>query len=116
MQLMIYIHYGLLFFKNDNFKYTTSSQRFTFNSFLLFDIFFYHSFLSYYLFSNSYEQRNITSVIYIAYLILSEFLLCNYVMYHIVSEICTSGHFLEDYSYCYSQEIKSALANESLIA
>ena len=36
-------------------------------------------------------------------------------MYYIVSEICIGGRFLEDCFYCYSQQIVSALANESLI-
>ena len=36
-------------------------------------------------------------------------------MYYIVSEICIDGHFSEDCFYCYSQQIKSAVANESLI-
>ena len=62
----------MLFFKNDNFNYTTASQRLTFNSFLLFHIFLSDRFLSYYLFSNSYVQKNITPVIYIAYRILCE--------------------------------------------
>ena len=38
-----------------------------------------------------------------------------YVMYYIVSEICIGGHFLEECFYCYSQRIKSAVANKSLI-
>ena len=38
-----------------------------------------------------------------------------YVMCYIVSEISIGGHFLEDCFYCYSQQIKSAAANESLI-
>ena len=77
MWLMIYMHYWLPFFKNDNFKYTTASQRLTFNSFSLYHIFLSDRFLSYYLFSNSYAQRNTMPVIYIAYRILWEFLLCN---------------------------------------
>ena len=114
MQLMIYIHYWLLFFKNDNFKYTTASQRLTFNSLSWFHIFLSHRFLSYYIFSNFYaqRQRNITSVIYIAYRILWEFLLCTDCM---VSKICIGGNLLEDWFYCYSQQIKSAVGNESLI-
>ena len=36
-------------------------------------------------------------------------------MYYIVSESCIGGHFLEDCFYCYSQQFKSAVANESLI-
>ena len=41
---MIYIHYWLLYFKNDNCQCTTASQRLTFNSFSLFYIFFISSF------------------------------------------------------------------------
>ena len=36
-------------------------------------------------------------------------------MYYIVSEICIGGHFLEDWFYCYSQQIESAVAAESLV-
>ena len=35
-------------------------------------------------------------------------------MYYIVSEICIAGRFLQDCFYCYSQQITSAIANESL--
>ena len=38
-----------------------------------------------------------------------------YVMYYIVSETCIGGHFLEDCFYCYSQQIKSVVANKFLI-
>ena len=38
-----------------------------------------------------------------------------YLMCYIVSEICLGGRFLEDCFYCYSQQIISAIANESLI-
>ena len=68
------------------FKYTKGSQRLTFNSFSLFQIFFIVYFESF----------------------------C-YAMYSIVPEICIGGHFLEDCFYCYSQQIKPAAANESLI-
>ena len=37
-------------------------------------------------------------------------------MYYKVSEICIGGHFLEDCFYCYSQQIVSVVANESLNA
>ena len=36
-------------------------------------------------------------------------------MYYTVSKICIAGCFLEDCFYCYSQQIISAVANESLI-
>ena len=68
-KLMVYIHYWLLF-KNDNFEYKTTSERLSLNFFLLFHNFLSHRFLSYYIISNSYVQRNITSVIYIAFRIL----------------------------------------------
>ena len=35
-------------------------------------------------------------------------------MYYIVSEICIAGRFLEGCFYCYSQQIISAVAKESL--
>ena len=35
-------------------------------------------------------------------------------MYYIVSEVCIDEHFLEDCFYYYSQQVKSAVANESL--
>ena len=38
-----------------------------------------------------------------------------FVMYYIVLEICIGGHFLEDCFNCYLQQIKSVVANESLI-
>ena len=39
-----------------------------------------------------------------------------YVKRYIVSEIYIVGSFLEDYFYCYSQQILSAVTNESLIS
>ena len=36
-------------------------------------------------------------------------------MYYIVPEISIGGYFLEDCFYCYSQQLQSAVANESLI-
>ena len=38
-----------------------------------------------------------------------------YVMHYIVPEKCIGERFLEDCFYCYSQEIISAVANQSLI-
>ena len=38
-----------------------------------------------------------------------------YVMYYIVPEKCIGERFLEDCFYCYSQEIISTVANQSLI-
>ena len=76
MQLMIH--------KHENFKYTTASQRLNF--FSLFYISLFHRSLSHYFFSNSHAQRSTTSIIFIAYHILWEFLLCNV--------LCSVGIFL----------------------
>ena len=38
-----------------------------------------------------------------------------YLMYYIVSEIWIGGHFLEDCFYCYSEQINSDVANDSLM-
>ena len=109
---MIYIHYWLLFSKNDNFKYPTASQRLTFNSFSLFYIFFISSFsflLS--LFKLSCTKKHHVYNLYRISYSLSFW----YLMYYIVLEICIGGHFLEDCFNCYLQQIKSVVANESLI-
>ena len=108
MQLIIFIYYWLPIFKIDSFNYTVTSERRSFSSFSLFYIFL-SQFFFYYLLSNSHAQRNIVSIIYIAYIIYFESF-C-YVMYY----ICIGGRFLEDCSYYYSQQIISAVANESLI-
>ena len=107
MQLMIHRHYGLLFFKNDNFKYRTTSQGRSFNSVSLFHI-FYLVFFQLSLFK-LLCTKNITSIINIT---LRSFY---YVMYYIVSEICIAERFLWDSFYCYSQQFISAVANEFLI-
>ena len=114
MQLLIYIHYWLLFFlKYDNFKYTTASQRLTFNSFLLFRIYYLVIFFLTISFQTLMHKEisRLSSISHILY-----FESFCYVMYYIVPEICTVGHFSEDCFYCYSQQIKSGVANESLIA
>ena len=109
MQLMIYIHYWLLFFNIDNFKYTITSQRRSFNSFSLSSIFYVIDFF-YYLFSKCHAQKIFTSIIYIMYRILWVF--C-YVMYYIVSKISIGGRFFEDCFYCYFQQfISTAAAKE----
>ena len=111
MRLIIYIHYLLLFFKNDNLKYTTASQRLTFNSFLLFHIFYLFVFFLIISFQNSYAQKkhHVCNLYRISYT------LRVFTMYYIVPEICIGGYFLEDCFYCYSQQLQSAVANESLI-
>ena len=109
IQLMVYIQYWLLFFENDNFKYTTTSPTSTFNSFSLFCIFISHHFLSYYLFSNSHAHH-----VYNLYHISHALRFC-YVMYYILSKLCIGEPFLEDCFYWYSQQIIYDVANESLI-
>ena len=108
----IYTCYWLLFFQNDNLKYTWMFRKRSLNSFSLFCfLFFFYRFLFFnYLFSNSYAQK--TSLIYIVYCILLRF--C-YVMYYIVSEIYIGRRFLEGYFYYYSQKTMFAVAKESLI-
>ena len=106
MQLMVYIYYRLLFFKNNNFKYTTISRR---RSSILsrYFTFFFSSFSS---------SLSLTSIIYIVYRILCMlYMRFCYVMYYIVSEIYIGGRFLEHCFYYYSQQIISAVAKESLI-
>ena len=78
-----------------------------------FTFFLCHHFLFYYLFSNSYVQRNMMPIIYVAYRILLSF--C-YVMYYLVSEAYIGGQFLEECFHCYSQQILSGVLNESLIS
>ena len=108
----IYTCYWLLFFQNDNLKYTWMFRKRSLNSFSLFCfLFFFYRFLFFnYLFSNSYAQK--TSLIYIVYRILLRF--C-YVMYYIVSEIYIGRRFLEGCFYYYSQKTMFAVAKESLI-
>ena len=69
IHLLSSTHYWLLFFKNDNFKYTTTSQRRYFNLLSLFDIFSSHRPLFCISF-HSHAQRKIIPVIYIAYHVL----------------------------------------------
>ena len=109
---MVFIYYQLLFFNNDNLKYTATPQGRPWNSFSLFYIFSPNAFFFYYLFSNSCTKENHVFNLYCISYILS---FC-YVMYYIVSsKIFIGGHFLEDCFYCYSQQIISVLTNKSLI-
>ena len=111
MQIIVYIHHRLIFFKNDNLKYTAISLRRSFHSFLLFYIFSAIAFF----FIISFQIRmhketsSLQSISYIAY---SEFLLCN--VLHSV-EICIGGRFLKGCFNCYSQQRISVVAKESLI-
>ena len=97
---------------NDNSKYIAINQRKSFISLLLLYIFFFfhcfHVLLS--LCNLSCTQKH---HLYNLYCILHTFSFY-YVTYYIVFEIYI-GCFLEDCFYCYSKEIKSAAAKESLI-
>ena len=112
MQLMIYIHQLLVFFKIDTFKYTATSQRRSFNSFSLFYICLFQLFIFCYLFFKFSSTKK--NHVYNLYCISSTLRFC-YVMYYIVLEIFIGGRFLEDYFYCYSQQIIFAVANETLL-
>ena len=68
IQLMFYMYYWPISLRIDNLKYTAISQRISFNSFSLF-YFFSYCCPFYYPFLNSHAQRNIMSIIYIAYII-----------------------------------------------
>ena len=112
MQLMIYIYYWLLFFKKDNFKFTTVSQRLTFHSFSLFHVFYLIVFfliISFHTLMHK-ETSFVQSVSHIIY-----FESFCYTMYYIVLQICIGGHFLEECFYCFSQRSKFSAANEDLI-
>ena len=87
---MIYIHYWLLFFTNDNFKYPITSQRVTFNSVLLFYIFSVSFLLC--LFKVSCTKNHHVYNLYH----ISHTLSFWYVMCYIVLEICIGGRLLED--------------------
>ena len=113
MQLIIYIHCWLLFFNSDNFKYTVTSQRLTFNFLPLLWIFLSHRFLSYHLFWNSHSlyrnymnSRNLYRISYT--------LRFCYVMHYLMPVVAIAGSFFEDSFYCYSRQIISAVTNESL--
>ena len=111
MQLMIYIHYWLLFFKNGNFKHTTSSKKRS----LILSCYFTFLISSGFFFIISFQtlmhkKHHIYNLCHIPYT--SSF--C-YQMYSITSEIYIGGRYLEDCFYCYFQQIISVVANEYLI-
>ena len=108
MQLMIYIHYWLLFLMNDNFKYTATCQKLIFNFLSLFYTFFISSFsflLS--LFKLSFTKKN---HVYNLYRISYTLSFC-YVIHYIVSEVCIGRHFFKE---CFPTNY-IAVTNESLI-
>ena len=111
MQVKIYTFCWLLFFKNDNLKYTATSQRRSIHSFLLFYIFFLVVFFLLFLLKLSCTKKH---HVYNMFRIWYTLGFC-YVMYYIVSEIYLDGRFLEDCFYCYSRQVISAVANGSLI-
>ena len=111
--LRLYIYYWLIdqYPNNDNLKYTAIPQR-SFNSFSLFYIFFLSSFSFWSsLFKLSFTKKHHVYILYYISYTLSR---C-YAMHYIVPEIRIGGKFLKNYFYCYSQEIISAVAEESLI-
>ena len=69
-----------------------------------------YCFLSYYLFSNSHAQGQIKFINHII-----SNMNFGYIMYYIMSETYIDERFLEDCFYCFSQQIISAVANESPI-
>ena len=107
MQLIVYIYYWQLVFKNDNLKYTATSQRRSFNSISFFSSFLFLLSLFKISCTKKHHSFNLYSISYT--------LSFCYVMYYIVLEICISGRFLEDCFYCYSWQIMFVMANESLI-
>ena len=124
MQLMIYIHYSLLFFKNDNFKYrATFSKMITLNTeqhlkedLLILSRYFTFFFISSFSFLFSLVELSYTKKhqIFNLYFI-SDILSFCHVMHYIVSEICIGRRLMEDSFYCQPQQIISDVANESLI-
>ena len=109
MQLMIYIHYWLLFFKNDNFECTIFQRIYFLSRCFTFFISSFSFLLS--LFKLSCTKKHHIYNLYCILYTLSFY----YVMYYIVSEIYIGRRVLEDCIFWYSQQIISAVANVSLI-
>ena len=110
MQVKIYIHYWLLFFKNDYFRYTTTSQRRSFNSVSQFWVFFsLFSFLLSLFKPSCIKKRHIYNLHRISYTLSFCYEIC-----YLVSQIWIVWGFWEDFFYCYSQQVLSTVANESL--
>ena len=80
------------------------SQRLTFNSFI-----------SSFSFLLSLFKRLCTKKHHVCNLYRISYTSRVFAMYYIKSEICIGGHFLEECFYCYSRQIKSDVANESLV-
>ena len=108
MQLMIYQHYWQLFFKNDNFKYTTISQRLTLilSRFCTFFISSFSFLLSLFKFSST-KKPHVYNLFHISYTLSS--------CYVHSARNCIGRRFLKDCFYCYSQKIIYAVTNISLI-
>ena len=87
--------------KNDNLKYTATSQR---------RFFHYFTFLLSLFKLPGIKKNHVYNLDRILH-----FLSFCYVMYCIVFKICIGGRFLEDYFHCYSQQIIYAIANGPLI-
>ena len=109
---MIYIHYWLLFLKKNNFKFTAASQWWTFDSLSLFQMFLSHlCFLN--ISSQMLMHKETSCVQSISHIVYFESF-C-YVRCYIVLGLCIGESFLEECFYCYSQQIKSVVGNESLV-
>ena len=108
MKLTIYIHYWLLFFRNDNSKSLNTKQHLKEESFS-FSLLFSLIVLSF-LFKLSCTKKH---HVYNTHCILYTLSFC-YVMYYIVPEICIGWCFLEDSFYRFSQFL-SVVASESII-
>ena len=108
MQLIIYIHYWLLFFKKAKFKYTKNISKIMFYFFLII-YFFSHRFLPLFKLSRTKKHD-----VYHLYCIWYTFSILHMV-YGFMVLICIGGRFLEDCFWCYSWQIVSVKANESLI-
>ena len=106
---------GLLKIRYFEIKKSTRKEKHFFCYFTfflsLFHIFLSHCLLLYYLFSNSHAQKT-SRLSSISHTLYFEFLLCN--VLHSVGNIYWWA-FLRELFYCYSQQLVSGLANESLI-
>ena len=111
MHLMIYIHYKILFSKNDNFKYTRTPQRVTFNSFSLFHIFLFVIFFLV-IFFQTLMHKETSSLYYISHVLHFEFLICN-ILNSVRNMYCWT--FLRGLFLLLFPKVISAVANESLI-
>ena len=90
MQLVVYIHYLLLFFNNDSLKYTATCQRKSFNCFPLLYILSLVAF--FFIITKNHQVYNLCSISYTLNL-------C-YSMLYIVSKCRIAARFFKDCIYC----------------